>query len=83
MALNFANSTRSYDEDADCIRFVGHDGPFQISFAITVAALRSSSDTEDDYLRAFDRASDRIRGVAAKLYGRTRKNHYRLSAADL
>jgi len=83
MGLNFPNSKRSYDEDGDCIRFVGHDGPFQVSFSIAVAALRADHKTEQGYLSAFDAALQRIRGAATKMYGRTRKNHYRLFAADL
>lgn len=83
MGLSFPNSTRTYDEDGDCVRFVGHDGPFQISFSISVDALKSDAQNEASYLRAFDTALTRIRGMAATMYGRTRKNHYRLSAADL
>lgn len=83
MALGFPNKTRSYDENGDCVRFVGHDGHFAISFSIAVAALKAKSQTEDGYLRAFDSAAERIRSVAVKVYAKTRKNHYRLVAADL
>ena len=58
MGLTFPNSSRSYDSDHGRIRFVGHDGMFQISFSITTDAVSrkrfDGADAERGYLAAFD-----------------------------
>ena len=38
MTLNFPNPTRSYDEKRKAVRFVGHDGMFEVPFFIEAAA---------------------------------------------
>ena len=87
MGLTFPNSSRSYDPGHGRIRFVGHDGMFQISFSITTDAISQKrfdgADAERDYLAAFDASRSSIQAVAAKAYGRTRKSTYALTAADV
>ena len=87
MALTFPNSSRSYDADHGRIRFVGHDGMFQISFSITTDAISpkrfDGADAERDYLATFDASRSFVQAVAAKAYGRTRKTTYALTAADV
>jgi hypothetical protein len=87
MGLTFPNSSRSYDSDHGRIRFVGHDGMFQISFSITTDAISQKrlegADAERGYLAAFDASRSLIQAVATKAYERTRKTTYALTAADV
>ncbi|QPC91801.1 DUF1488 domain-containing protein [Mesorhizobium sp. INR15] len=86
MSLTFPNRSRSYDERAGQIRFVGHDGMAQISFLVEASAMAKiqpgSAASEAGYLAAFDAGSSAIHGVAAKAYERTHKSLYLLTAAD-
>ncbi|TIX53614.1 MAG: DUF1488 domain-containing protein, partial [Mesorhizobium sp.] len=43
MTLNFPNRSRSYDAAAKRIRFVGHDGMFEVPFFVEIAALSAAS----------------------------------------
>lgn len=86
MSLTFPNRSRSYDEAGKRIRFVGHDGMFQISFSVAADAMtkiqpRTSAD-EAGYLATFDSESSVIRDVASKAYDRTRKSMYVLTSDD-
>lgn len=87
MSLSFPNPSRSYDSQSSRIRFLGHDGMFQISFSITVDALseRNSGplDGEADFLRAFDAGHEFIQEIARKAYAKTRKSSYAFTAADI
>jgi len=86
MSLTFPNRSRSYDEAGRRIRFVGHDGMFQISFSVAADAISNASPgtatAEATFLAAFDTASGSIYDVASKAYARTRKSIYVLTAAD-
>ncbi|MER8747136.1 DUF1488 domain-containing protein [Mesorhizobium sp. M1004] len=86
MSLTFPNPSRFYDEAGKRIRFVGHDGMFQISFSVAADALSKApsgtATAEATYLAAFDIASSSIHDVASKAYARTRKSIYVLTAAD-
>jgi hypothetical protein len=86
MALTFPNRSRSYDEAGQRIRFLGHDGMFEIPFAVEVDALASARTpaptAEAGYLAAFDGARDAIHAVARKAYAHGRKNIYLLTPAD-
>lgn len=42
MTLAFPNSSRSFDEVRNAVRFMGHDGMFQIRFFIEAGALTRS-----------------------------------------
>ncbi|RWQ22018.1 DUF1488 domain-containing protein [Mesorhizobium sp.] len=86
MSLTFPNPSRSYDEAGQRIRFVGHDGMFQISFSVAADAMAKmrpgTAADEAGYLQTFDTESSAIREVASKAYDRTRKSIYVLTAAD-
>lgn len=86
MTLTFPNRSRSYDEAGRRIRFVGHDGMFQISFSVAADAMAkmqpATTADEAGYLATFDTESNSIHDVAARAYGRTRKSVYVLTAAD-
>ena len=86
MALTFPNQSRSYDEAGQRIRFLGHDGMFEIPFAVDIDALASARTpaptAEAGYLAAFDSAREAIHAVARKAYSRGRKNVYLLTPAD-
>ncbi|ESX18357.1 DUF1488 domain-containing protein [Mesorhizobium sp. LSJC264A00] len=86
MSLTFPNPSRFYDEAGKRIRFVGHDGVFQISFSVAADALSKApsgtATAEATYLAAFDTASSSIHDIASKAYARTRKSIYVLTAAD-
>jgi hypothetical protein len=86
MAIAFPNSARSYDEPTKRIRFLGHDGMFEIRFFLEVDVLTtkpfSTATSEGDYLAAFDRLRTRILDVAKQAYGSTRKNSIILKLAD-
>ncbi len=87
MGLTFPNTSRSYDPDHGRIRFVGHDGMFQISFSITTDAVSlkrlDGAEAERGYLAAFDASRSRIQAIATKAYTRTRKTTYALTTADV
>ncbi|RWC49931.1 DUF1488 domain-containing protein [Mesorhizobium sp.] len=86
MSLTFPNRSRSYDEAGQRIRFVGHDGMFQISFSVAADAMArmqpGAAADEAGYLATFDMQSSTIREVASKAYDRTHKSMYVLTAAD-
>ncbi|TPK83032.1 DUF1488 domain-containing protein [Mesorhizobium sp. B2-4-12] len=86
MSLTFPNRSRSYDEAGKRIRFVGHDGMFQISFSVAADAMSkikpSTVANEAGYLATFDAEGSAIRDVASKAYDRTRKSLYVLTADD-
>ena len=42
MAIAFPNRARSYDENARRIRFLGHDGMFEIRFSLDIDVLTLS-----------------------------------------
>jgi len=86
MSLTFPNRSRSYDEAGKRIRFVGHDGMFQISFSVAADAISEvppgTASAEATYLAAFDTAASSIHDVARNAYARSRKSIYVLTAAD-
>ena len=78
MALSFPNSARSYDETKQRVRFVGHDGMFEIRFfapvEILATGLSSRTAREADYLDAFDKMRPHLLDVAQKAYAASRSN---------
>ena len=87
MTLNFPNPTRSFDEMRKAVRFVGHDGIFEIQFFVEAGALadgaaRGREMTETKCLSAFDRSRASIHDVAREAYSNKHLNSYTLSAAD-
>lgn len=86
MAIAFPNNARSYDEAARRIRFLGHDGMFEIRFFVEIDVLTKGAPTaatsERDYLTAFDRLRTRILDVAKQVYASKRTNSIILKLAD-
>ncbi len=86
MAIAFPNSARSYDEPAQRVRFLGHDGMFEIRFLLDVDVLTngfsSSATSESDYLIAFDRFRTKILDVAKRAYISRSKSPIILKLAD-
>ncbi|PTW59299.1 uncharacterized protein DUF1488 [Breoghania corrubedonensis] len=90
MTLAFPNRSRSYDEAGQRVRFIGHDGMFEVPFFVETDALSAATATatatatagEADYLAAFDAARATIHDVARKIYGSARRTIYVLTAAD-
>lgn len=88
MSVRFPNHSRSYDAAKSRVRFWGHDGAIEVSFFVDVSALRKlypeTRNTDDGMLTAFDAVKKHIHEVAARVYGRTKKESYAcfLSAGD-
>jgi hypothetical protein len=85
MTLEFPNRSRSFDEARKAIRFVGHDGMFEVPFFLETSALTRLGTTmlsEDDFLSAFDSARGSIHDVAREAYSHGRRTSYTLTAAD-
>ena len=89
MRLSFPNSSRSFDEAKNRVRFWGYDRAIEISFFVEGDALKRFSpqtgSAEARFLTAFDAARQRIHEVAEKVYVRNRKNgsySFVLVAAD-
>ncbi|MDZ5697495.1 DUF1488 domain-containing protein [Chelativorans sp. M5D2P16] len=82
MTLTFPNRSRSYDETRERVRFIGHDGMFEVRFSVETNALSTATDDEAHYLAAFDAARTTIHDVAREIYRNARKTEYVLTAAD-
>ena len=87
MTLDFPNPSRSFDETRNAVRFIGHDGMFEVPFFIEADALASTvtkgGGVEATCLVAFDAARRSIHDVARKLYSRGRQTSYLITAADI
>lgn len=85
MALQFPNQSRSFDDVRQTVRFHGYDGMFEVRFVIEASALMAGKGTTDeaDCLNAFDSARPAIQDAAIKLYKRTNRSSYTLTATDL
>lgn len=87
MILAVLNLNRSYGEVHDRVRFVGHDGVFEVTFFVENEALQLSdykfAHNEQGYLGAFDKARSSIESVANKLYSLRRDNMIVLTRADI
>ena len=85
MTLEFPNKSRSFDEVRNAVRFIGHDGMFEVPFFVETAALAKpgkSRLSEADSLTAFDTARSSIHDVAREVYSHRRQTSYTLTAAD-
>ncbi len=85
MTLSFPNPSRSFDEARKAIRFIGHDGMFEVPFFVQVGALAGPGGrelSEAQSLTAFDAARDSIQNVAREAYSNGRRTSYILTAAD-
>ncbi len=86
MTLAFPNRSRSFDAARKRVRFVGHDGMFEVPFFIEADALAVNGETdpsETQCLDAFDAARGSIHDVAREMYSHGRRTSYILTAADL
>lgn len=89
MTLEFLNPSRSFDEVRNAIRFIGHDGMFEVPFFVEVEALAKCSAglrrmelSEEMCLSTFDAARSSINDVAREAYSNRRQTSYTLTAAD-
>ena len=89
MTLAFPNPSRSFDETRNAVRFVGHDGMFQIRFFVEAGVLaklhvakREAGALEAKCLSAFDVLRTSIYDVAREAYSHDRRDSYTLTAAD-
>lgn len=85
VTLSFLNPSRYFDEARNAVRFIGHDGMFEVHFFVEVGALVEPDKTdasETDYLTAFDRARGSVHDVARKIYGNVRRTEYILTVKD-
>lgn len=81
MSLTFPNASRSYDESGRRVRFLGHDGMFQVQLFVDVDVF-AGANTEAGYLAAFDAKRNGIQAVASKAYAATRRSSYFLTPKD-
>ncbi|WP_157014722.1 DUF1488 family protein [Mesorhizobium xinjiangense] len=85
MTLQFPNRSRRFDEVRNAVRFIGHDGMFEVPFFVEAAALTlpgSMELSEADFLTAFDAARGSIHDVAREAYSYGRRTSYTLTEAD-
>ena len=89
MTLAFPNLSRSFDEARNAVRFIGHDGMFEVPFFIEAGALAraeagigKTKPSEAECLRAFDAVRGSIHDIARKAYWHGRRTSYTLTAAD-
>ena len=72
MTLEFPNPSRSFDEVRNAVRFIGHDGMFEVKFFVLAEVLAGSlsqrTATERDYLASFDALRSRILEAAKRAY---------------
>jgi hypothetical protein len=89
MTLAFPNPSRSFDSARNAIRFVGHDGMFEIRFFVEAAALlklfaipNGPDASESASLASFDALRASIHDVAREAYANKRQTSYTLTASD-
>jgi hypothetical protein len=86
MSLNFPNESRTYDAKNNLVCFWGYDNVLEVSFLVELNALcKLSPQTRKDesgYLGTFDALLERIHKAARKVYSRSGKSTYILTAGD-
>ncbi|OCP05763.1 MULTISPECIES: DUF1488 domain-containing protein [unclassified Ensifer] len=85
MALSFPNRSRSFNEARKAVRFLAHDGMFEIPFFVGSDALLKSASpqsTEAECLVAFDAARRLIEDVAQSVYASGHRSVYILTRND-
>jgi len=87
VTLEFLNPSRSFDEERNAVRFIGHDGMFEVRFFVEVEALartrtafRGKEVSHEMYLSVFDSSLREIHEVARKAYSRDRRSLQTLTA---
>lgn len=85
MTLQFPNPSRSFDAQRNGVRFIGHDGMFEVPFFVessALAGISKAAPSENDFLAAFDAARKSILDVAREAYSHARRKSYTLTAGD-
>ena len=86
MTISFPNHSRSYDPRQHGVRFWGHDDACEVSFLVEDEALnqidRTTQQTEEGFLVAFDGNRERIMTAASKAYSRRGNGFYILAASS-
>lgn len=85
MPLSFPNQSRSFDDTRNAVRFIGHDGMFEVPFYVEAEALSRDTPTrttEAACLQAFDAARNKIYEVAKAVYAHGGRTNYVLTASD-
>lgn len=85
MALSFPNRSRNFNAARKAVRFLAHDGMFEIPFFVEAGALLKSSSphsTEAECLSAFDAARGLIEDVAQNVYSSGHRSVYILTRDD-
>jgi len=74
MKLHFPNPSRSFDESHNRVLFWGYDSAMEVSFFLETAALNrlypEMENVEQEFMKAFDSAREKIYEVADKVYRR-------------
>ncbi|TAN15101.1 MAG: DUF1488 family protein [Rhizobiaceae bacterium] len=90
MTLEFANPSRSFDEEHDVVRCIGHGGVFEVPFFIDADALAPSASKsggldamEIASLAAFDAARRSVYDTVRKLHSRGWQTNCAITAADV
>ena len=77
MAVQFPNSSRSFDESKNRVCFWGYDDTMEVSFYVGAEALqrlhKGVGSAEAELLAAYDAALEKIHKVAAKVYANSGK----------
>jgi hypothetical protein len=72
MTLSFPNPARSYDETKRRVRFLGHDGMFEVRFFVAAEVLSNNlsgrTAVDEDYLASFDVLRPKILKAAHAAY---------------
>ena len=78
MAISFPNLARSYDEAKRRVRFLGHDGMFEVHFFVSADVLAGElsqrTASASDYLASFDALRPGIQRAAQTAYAKTRSS---------
>jgi hypothetical protein len=87
MTLSFPNQARSYDEDKRRVRFLGHDGMFEIRFFVPAdllgGELPQRTANPSDYLASFDALRPKIQKAAEQAYKANRNSTITLNVQKL
>ena len=83
MTLTFLNPSRSFDQTRNAIRFIGHDGIFEVPFYVGIDILAeggNGASSEAECLRAFDALRSSIHDAARAAYTHGHRGFYMLKA---
>ena len=85
--LTFPNAARSFDDVRGRIRFLGHDGMFEVKIFVdadvVLRGVPGTNRNEHELLAAFDRMLDRVHAIAKRLYKSNARSSIMIGRADL